>query len=105
MSAMVSVMLIATSPRALPRRLPDSRDLAAMGHVPETDAADHELAVIGTRPAAQTAAVPVPCLVLRLAVALVDLGDAGQRRPPRKSSSCGTACRRAGAVPAIPRES
>src|SRR6185295_20363108 len=49
-----------------------------MGHVPEADAADGELADERPRPSAQTATVAVTRLELRRPLRLIDLGDAGQ---------------------------
>src|SRR5262245_26417771 len=65
MSAMVSVMLMIGSS---PARLLDARDLAAMGHLAEADAADRELADERTGPAAEAAAVAMPRLELRRAL-------------------------------------
>jgi hypothetical protein len=86
MSAMVSVMLMASFSASLPGRLLDARDLAPMGHVPEADAADRELADERPRPPAQEATVAVTRLVLRRPLRLIDLGNAGQFQA---SSFCG----------------
>src|SRR3954453_6754292 len=58
MSAIGSVMLIPSNPSS-PTRLSDAGDLAVVGHLPEAQAAQAELAIHRTRtPAATAARVP-----------------------------------------------
>src|SRR6476620_5833295 len=68
MSAMGSVSIGSSSPA----RLGQPGDLARVGHLPQADAAQPELAVDRTRPAAATAAGVPAHLELRRGVRLVD---------------------------------
>src|SRR5829696_8469109 len=70
-SAMGSVMLM---PRPLPARLGHAGDVALVGHLPQADPAQAELAVDGTGPAALAAARVRPGLVLGRTCRPDDLG-------------------------------
>src|SRR5215216_1515667 len=73
-SAMGSVMLM---PIPLPARLGHAGDVALVGHLPQADAAQAELLVDGTRPAALATARVRPCLVFRRPRGADDLGGLG----------------------------
>src|SRR5438309_9769616 len=70
MSAMGSVIVIGDRPS--PAGLPHARHLAGVHHLAETDAAEPELAVHRTRPAAAPATRVRPHLELGLALLLLD---------------------------------
>src|SRR5688572_17286389 len=72
MSAIGSVMLMVVS--LSPARLRDARDQPVQRQLTEADAADAELPNECARPAAALAAVVLPHLELRLALALLDHG-------------------------------
>src|SRR5262245_64470666 len=71
MSAMGSVIVTARSLPS-PRALRHAGDLARMGHLPEADPAEPEVAVYRARATAPAAARVRPHLELRLALLLVD---------------------------------
>src|SRR3954467_1240593 len=62
---------------ALPARLRPAGDVAVVGHLPQADATEAELAVDGAGPATTAAARVGPRLVLRRAVHARDLGGLG----------------------------
>src|SRR5687767_6602134 len=77
-----------------PAALGHARDEALVGHIAQADAAQAELAVHGTRPAALAAARVAAHLVLRCAVGGNDLGGLGHscpqavtREPARREGS------------------
>src|SRR5205085_1429336 len=76
MSAIGSVIM-AWVPFRSPARLAHAGDQAAAGHVPETDAADAELAVDGPRPPAQLAAQADADLLARRHLDLLRVAPVG----------------------------
>src|SRR5215210_452750 len=78
-SAIGSVTVMRSRRGALPARLGQAGDVALAGHLAQADAAEAELAQVGTRPTTAPAAVVVARLVLLLPLSPDELGGLGHR--------------------------